>query len=64
LFPTPAAAPVLVPLLTKAGSPDAPGSSEAAGKNKELLPVRIDDVRCKQSREAGRCMWGIGFGNA
>jgi hypothetical protein len=61
LFPSSTAAAVLVPLLAKVGSQDGSGSSEAAGKDKELLPVRIDDVRCEQSREAGSVHVGYRF---
>jgi transposase len=61
LFPSSTAASALVPLLAKVGSPAVPGLSEAAGKDKELLPVRIDDVRCEQSREAGPVHVGYQF---
>jgi hypothetical protein len=59
LFHSSTAASVLVPLLARVGSPDGSGSS--AGKDKELLPVRIDDVRCEQSREAGPVHVGYQF---
>ena len=61
LFPSPTAASVLLPPLAKLGSPDASGSSETVGKDKEVLPVRIDDVRCEQSREAGPVHVGYQF---
>jgi len=61
LFPSPTAAPVLDPLLAKVKSPAAAGLPEATGKDKELLPVRIDGVRCEQSREAGPAHVGYQF---
>lgn len=61
LFPPPAAASALDPPLAKVKSPAARDSSEAAGKDKELLPVRIDDVRCERSREAGPVHVGYQF---
>jgi transposase len=61
LFPCPTSSPVLDPLLAKVKSPATPGLPEAPSKDKELLPVRIDDVRCEQSREAGPVHVGYQF---
>src|ERR1700722_14565867 len=61
LFPSPTAASALVPLLAKVKSPAAPSLSETPCKDKELLPVRIDGVRCEQSREAGPVHVGYQF---
>src|SRR3984957_19949361 len=61
LFPSLTAASTLLPLLAKVGSPTAPGLSQTAGKDKELLPVRLDDVRCEPPREAGPVHVGYQF---
>ncbi len=48
-------------LLDKAKSSAAVQRPEAAGQDQELLPVRIDGVRCEQSREAGPVHVGYQF---
>jgi len=61
LFSTAQAASALDPLLAKAKSSAAAHLPEATGDHEPLLPVRIDGVRCEQSREAGPVHVGCQF---
>ena len=60
---TASAVSTLNPPPVKVKSSAAASLPEITGKDKQLLPVQIDGVRCEQSREAGPYTWGISFGN-
>jgi transposase len=60
-FPPTDAALALDPLLAKVQSSPAARRPETTTDDKQLLPVRIDGVRCEQSREAGPVHVGYQF---
>jgi transposase len=61
LFPSADAASALRPLLAKAQSSTAVRLPDTTAQDQELLPVRLDGVRCEQSREAGPVHVGYQF---
>jgi transposase len=61
LFPSAKTASALDPLLAKVQSSAAVHRPETTGDDAELLPVRLDGVRCEQSREAGPVHVGYQF---
>ena len=61
LFSDAQTASALGPLLAKAKSSAAAHLPETTGDHEPLLPVRIDGVRCEQSREAGPVHVGCQF---